>query len=199
VSRIRSRPPTQGTRDRIVATALRLFSEQGTSATGMREIADAAGVTVPGLYYHFASKAELLQAVFETRGLVVLDERDASAEPELPPTLESRLRERAQREFDGLVANADVLRLVHRESTLGDADAQAFAERLRTNWRAQWRVALGGASDLAREVDLDAACDCITTFLWGLFVEFLARDDPTVAERIPSFAALVAPTLTRSR
>ena len=48
------------TRERIVEAALRLFSERGTTAVSMRELADAAGVTVPGLYYHFASKADLI-------------------------------------------------------------------------------------------------------------------------------------------
>ena len=56
------------TRDRIVEAALRLFSERGTTAVSMRELADAAGVTVPGLYYHFASKAELIREVYRAQG-----------------------------------------------------------------------------------------------------------------------------------
>ena len=56
------------TRDRIVEAALRLFSERGTTAVSMRELADAAGVTVPGLYYHFASKAELVREVYRASG-----------------------------------------------------------------------------------------------------------------------------------
>ena len=52
------------TRDRIVDAALRLFAERGTTAVSMRELADAADVTVPGLYYHFASKADLIREVY---------------------------------------------------------------------------------------------------------------------------------------
>jgi len=33
------------------------------------------------------------------------------------------------------------------------------------------------------------------TFLWGLFVEYLNRSDPTVAGRIEAFAVLVTPAL----
>ena len=60
---------SQTTRDRIVEGALRLFAERGTTAVSMRELADAAGVTVPGLYYHFASKADLIREVYRARGL----------------------------------------------------------------------------------------------------------------------------------
>ena len=48
--------------------ALRLFAERGTTAVSMRELADAAGVTVPGLYYHFDSKAELISEVYRAQG-----------------------------------------------------------------------------------------------------------------------------------
>ena len=58
---------TVTTRDRVVERALQLFSERGTTGVSMRELADAAGVTVPGLYYHFASKAELVRAVYRER------------------------------------------------------------------------------------------------------------------------------------
>jgi hypothetical protein len=39
------------------------------------------------------------------------------------------------------------------------------------------------------------AADVIATFLWGLFVEYLTRNDPTVARRIEAFAVLITPTL----
>ena len=58
---------TVPTRDRIVDAALRLFSERGTTAVSMRELADAADLTVPGLYYHFTSKAELIREVYRAR------------------------------------------------------------------------------------------------------------------------------------
>jgi AcrR family transcriptional regulator len=54
------------TRARIVATARRLFAEQGYFATGTTEIVDAAGVGTRGaLYHHFESKELLFLAVFE--------------------------------------------------------------------------------------------------------------------------------------
>lgn len=53
------------TRDRVERAALALFVARGYTATSLREIAQTVGVTVPALYYHFASKDELLRSVTE--------------------------------------------------------------------------------------------------------------------------------------
>lgn len=46
-------------RQNIVAAATRLFAERGYGSTSVRELAQAAGVTKPTLYYHFGSKEDL--------------------------------------------------------------------------------------------------------------------------------------------
>jgi TetR/AcrR family transcriptional regulator len=53
------------TRQRLLDSALTLFSQRGYSATGIREILQASQVTQPTLYHHFADKASLLQALIE--------------------------------------------------------------------------------------------------------------------------------------
>jgi AcrR family transcriptional regulator len=54
-------------REQLVATAQRLFAERGYRATTMEDIANAAGVTKPLLYQHFASKRALyLELVHQT-------------------------------------------------------------------------------------------------------------------------------------
>jgi AcrR family transcriptional regulator len=56
----------EDTRARVVATARRLFAEQGYFATGTTEIVELAGVGTRGaLYHHFESKQALFLAVFE--------------------------------------------------------------------------------------------------------------------------------------
>lgn len=57
--------PTKGetTRMAIEDAALELFMKQGYHATSMRQIADEAGLALGGIYNHFASKDELVQAI----------------------------------------------------------------------------------------------------------------------------------------
>lgn len=190
-----ARTATAGaTRDRIVDAALRLFSERGTSAVSVRELADAAGVTVPGLYYHFASKAELIREVYRAKGIGQGDD----LEPPNAPGVEARIVERARAEFDRLVGNADFLRHMQRESVLGDDDAREVGASLAAEWRERWRAVLAGAADVAPDAEIDVAADAIATFLWALFVEYLNRLDASVIDRVVGFARLVAPALTRS-
>lgn len=49
-----------GTRERILHEAELLFVERGYHATALQEVADRVGITKAALYYHFASKAEML-------------------------------------------------------------------------------------------------------------------------------------------
>ncbi|MEV6270714.1 helix-turn-helix domain-containing protein [Kribbella sp. NPDC051936] len=56
---------TGDTRARIQQAALELFAERGLQQTSLRDIADRLGVTKPALYYHFASREDLLNSLVE--------------------------------------------------------------------------------------------------------------------------------------
>ncbi|OZM70486.1 TetR family transcriptional regulator [Amycolatopsis antarctica] len=58
-------PGTEDTRTRLLATALRLFSEHGVEGTSLQMIADELGVTKAAVYYHFRAKDEITEAVAE--------------------------------------------------------------------------------------------------------------------------------------
>jgi TetR/AcrR family transcriptional repressor of uid operon len=190
-------PPS--TRERIVEVALHLFSERGTAAVSVREVADAAGVTVPGLYYHFASKADLIREVYAAHGVTEGWDPDADFVPPTSRTVVDRIVEQARVEFARFQANEEFLRHMQREDTLGDDDARAAGQQLSDAWRARWSAVLRGSDDLAPDADVDAAADVIATFLWGLFVQYLSRRDPTKADRIEPFARLLGSALTASR
>ena len=70
----------RSTRERILDVALDLFVEQGYDKTSLREIAEKMGFSKAALYYHFASKADILMA---------LHQRMHSALDDLLPALES--------------------------------------------------------------------------------------------------------------
>ncbi|MEV2239288.1 TetR family transcriptional regulator [Micromonospora sp. NPDC049891] len=56
---------TDGTRSRILRTALDLFSEQGYQRTSLRQIAERLRLTKAAILYHFPSKSHLLTALAE--------------------------------------------------------------------------------------------------------------------------------------
>ena len=53
----------QGTKDRILETALALFNAEGVGALSAMDIATALGISPCHLYYHFKGKAEILAAL----------------------------------------------------------------------------------------------------------------------------------------
>src|SRR5690606_35540225 len=56
-----------GTRERIIRAANELFYKSGIRAVSVDAIAARAGVTKKSLYYHFASKDELVEAYLVSR------------------------------------------------------------------------------------------------------------------------------------
>jgi AcrR family transcriptional regulator len=51
------------TREKILDVALDLFTDQGFDGTSMREMAERLNISKPAIYYHFASKEEILMTL----------------------------------------------------------------------------------------------------------------------------------------
>jgi len=54
------------TRQTILNAAAKLFKERGYTATTLRDVADEAGLKAGSIYYHFASKDEIMDEVLDT-------------------------------------------------------------------------------------------------------------------------------------
>lgn len=61
-------------REKILDSALRLFSERGYAATGVYDIARAARIEKTALYWHFGSKEGLLAAVLDRMDAEFVDD-----------------------------------------------------------------------------------------------------------------------------
>ncbi len=59
-------------REQLLSVALKVFAQRGYHTTSMNDIADAAGVTKPVLYQHFASKRALYTATLEAVGAAMI-------------------------------------------------------------------------------------------------------------------------------
>ncbi|MFI7699198.1 TetR/AcrR family transcriptional regulator [Nonomuraea sp. NPDC049480] len=53
------------TRSRIQAVARELFLQQGVQNTSLRQISERLGITKPALYYHFASRDDLVRSIVQ--------------------------------------------------------------------------------------------------------------------------------------
>jgi len=79
-------------RERILAEAERVFGERGFDGASMRQLAEAAGVPLALVSYHFGSKEGVYRAVFERRAPVVVEQRLAGlAIAKSEPNLDRRL------------------------------------------------------------------------------------------------------------
>ena len=65
MSRVRTRPTRDDTRDKLFQAAALVFEEQGINAASIEAIAAAAGFTRGAFYSNFASKDELIIAMLE--------------------------------------------------------------------------------------------------------------------------------------
>jgi TetR/AcrR family acrAB operon transcriptional repressor len=59
----RTREEAEQTRQLLLQTGLKLFSEQGIEATALKQVAQVAGVTHGALYWHFRNRADLLHQI----------------------------------------------------------------------------------------------------------------------------------------
>jgi AcrR family transcriptional regulator len=83
-----------GRRELILRTAAALFRQQGFERTSVRDIAEASAMTSGSLFYHFASKEDLLVAIMDEGVRDIMQSvRDGMAgETRLPDRLAAMVR-----------------------------------------------------------------------------------------------------------
>ena len=77
----------KGTKEKILAAALDMFSQNGYVGTNIRELAGSLGMGKSSMYRHFESKEEIWNALLD-RMIAYYEARFGSAE-HLPPVPES--------------------------------------------------------------------------------------------------------------
>jgi len=82
--------PDETVRTRLLAAAIGLFAKKGYSATTVREIVEAAGVTKPVLYYYFGSKEGIFHEMM--RDALAAFEGTVTRTLEAPGTATERIR-----------------------------------------------------------------------------------------------------------
>ena len=75
----------EGTKERILRTALELFAQNGYLGTSMNDIAGQLGITKAALYKHYASKQEILDKIVERMNKMDYERAEAYEMPEMEP------------------------------------------------------------------------------------------------------------------
>ncbi|HCT7131919.1 TPA: acrEF/envCD operon transcriptional regulator [Klebsiella pneumoniae] len=71
----KTKEEAQRTRQLLIESAIQQFALRGVTNTTLTDIADAAGVTRGAVYWHFASKTELFNEMWQQQPLNALRER----------------------------------------------------------------------------------------------------------------------------
>lgn len=159
-------PRGHATRERILDEALRLMARQGADATGMRAVADACGVNVAAIYYHFPSKAALLRAVIEERHYeLLLQIAPVDRHAGSPRT---RLRDLVWSMWRGAQREEQVWRLLIAESCHHNEDAREVAAQLLASVEAavaEWLGDVVGQLRVPTPVAARIVVDALLAFL----------------------------------
>ncbi|WP_378735914.1 TetR/AcrR family transcriptional regulator [Nocardia brasiliensis] len=124
---VRSAPDTvaagRGTKLAIRDAAVKLFGAKGFEQTSLREVADAVGITKASLYYHYASKIDLLHAIIDP----IIDHlRSVVDDLDQVPHDADGIREVLRAYLRGMVHHRDAGALVLRDTV---AIVNAMADR----------------------------------------------------------------------
>ena len=127
------------TRQAILETAARLFREEGYAATSLRSIAAACGMQAGSLYYHFASKDQIVSEVLDIGVQRVFDAVVAAVDA-LPAsaTLSDTLRCAIGTHLGALLQAHDFTSANFRIIGQVPADVRAAHRALRRRYEVYW-------------------------------------------------------------
>jgi AcrR family transcriptional regulator len=156
---VRRRRGSSLTRQHILTAAIHLFSRRGFSCTTVRDIARQAGITDAAIYYHFATKEELLREILYTR----LRSDDWTAQRPLSADIRESVDESVHKAAQAIEENQEVLRIIVREGLAGNPDAACRYGQLLNDWESRMggrllrfestgSLAYGEADSLARQI-----------------------------------------------
>ena len=158
---------SERTRQRILAAAARTFRDKGYAATTLNDIANAARLRAGSIYYHFESKEQILEEVFDIGIKRISDAvvRDVEAlSPDAPPSekirvgMETHLRTLLQH---GPYASANI-----RVFGQSPRSVQLKTMRMREVYEDFWRDLFAEARE-AGEIDRNFDLSLIRMFLFG--------------------------------
>ncbi|WP_278260706.1 TetR/AcrR family transcriptional regulator [Nocardia sp. AG03] len=112
-----------GTKQAIRDAAVQLFAAKGFEQTSLREVADVVGITKASLYYHYASKLDLLLAIIDP---IIDHMRDIVTDIDAVPYDNEGIRAVLRTYLRGMIRHRDAGALCVRDTA---AIVNAIADR----------------------------------------------------------------------
>lgn len=184
-----------GSRRLILDTAARLLRQGGYHQTTLREIAEAVGIRKASLYYHFASKEEIVEAVvndgvrFVQEAVVAALQESEGAEPR------ARLQSAIHAHLTALHGHGDYTSASIKAFAFGAMPVPDSVRRVRRAYEDVWRLLIAelqGADVIAAEHSPEA----LRLFLLGALngsTDWYRPGRFDIPELAREFAALIAP------
>lgn len=173
----------EASRERILTTAISLFSERGFAGTSVAEVCARAGVVKTAVYWHFDSKEGLLEAALERVASTWIEEIRASVQQ--VGGLDARL----DRFISGLrwlvlergETLALILGAILERAEVDDARRESLR---RIVMQARDAIADGIRETLDRDLpDLDLVADVALAIVNGIVLSHRLERDPVRLER----------------
>ena len=143
-------------RRRIMDVAAELFIEKGVDGGSLRQIADLVGMRAGSLYYHFASKNELLVAIFEQGIEVMVDAFEAAARDAEGAPGRDRLAAHVRAHLAALYENGPYTAAHVTAFRTAPAEVQLAVVPSRDRYEAMW-------TQLLVELEADGDVDPVAT------------------------------------
>lgn len=125
------------TRQHILAASVHLFAKKGFAETTVRDIARRAGITDAAIYYHFATKEDLLREILNTH-LLVDDWTTTRRYCTTPHRLMQDVVRGAVLEITRTIGeNHELLRIILREGLAGNQAAACRYGQLLDDWESR--------------------------------------------------------------
>ena len=162
------------TREQILDSSLRLFSEKGFARASVRDIAQAAGITDAAIYYHFASKRDLFEALIDERGFTAALEELENLKPHVYPAEGIRLHGSQALAF--LYRNRDLLKVLMIEAMADDPVATEEYRVLVQRWKkaAARILRVYAGQGLLRTRHVDELAGQIAVTVLGILADYMA-------------------------
>lgn len=154
---------SSGHRDRLLESAVELFATQGFAGASIRDLARSTGMSLAGLYHHFASKEDIL---FEIQ--------KGAFEQLLAPLADLERSVPARKRLEFFVSNhigffsiqTTKMKLLSHELTALGGERRVTIDRLRTRY---YQICLEAVSDLLEQTGrTDISPRVATMALFGM-------------------------------